>query len=150
MPGGEAQLHFHGYEWAGDGRLLAKESERRPVEGAGFRLSELPPLMTGWWLLRPAAQIRGTWETPTAAADWLAERYAEHTPAGDPWLPLEARRRRAVDQLANASDVVWARWVSDVRWSGHYVIACPNRTHPNIPCPAPGRDGAPSARRPSG
>ncbi|MFJ2777746.1 hypothetical protein [Kitasatospora sp. NPDC087315] len=128
-------MHFHGYEWAGDGRLLAKESERRPIESGGFRLSELPPMMTGWWLLRPTSQLRGTWETPTDAADWLAQRYGEHTPGGDPWLPIEARRLRAVEQLARAADVVWSRWISDSRWTGHYAIACPNRTWPNIPCP---------------
>ncbi|RGD61300.1 hypothetical protein DR950_29215 [Kitasatospora xanthocidica] len=129
-------MHFHGYAWAGDGRLLAKESERRPVEGGGFRTSGLPPMMTGWWLLRPAAQIRGTWTTPTDAADWLAERYAEHTPDGDPWLPLPTRHRYAIAQLADASDVVWSRWLSGSRWSGHYAITCPNRTWPTIPCPA--------------
>ncbi|MER8101796.1 hypothetical protein [Kitasatospora sp. NPDC094016] len=128
-------MHFHGYEWTGDGRLLAKESERRPVEGSGFRLSELPPMMTGWWLLRPAAQIRGTWETAADAADWLAARYEEHAPGGDPRLPTEARRLRAVEQLEGAADVVWSHWVSDSRWSGHYVIACPHKTRPDIPCP---------------
>ncbi|MFJ4594362.1 hypothetical protein [Kitasatospora sp. NPDC088861] len=128
-------MHFHGYEWAGDGRLLAKEPERRPIEAARFGLSELPPMMTGWWLLRPAAQVRGTWETAAGAANWLAERYEEHTPGGDPQLPFEARRLRAVEQLEGASDVVWSRWVSDSRWSGHYVIACPNRIWPDIPCP---------------
>ncbi|MFG3223417.1 hypothetical protein ACGF07_01370 [Kitasatospora sp. NPDC048194] len=129
-------MHFHGYEWAGDGRLLAKEPERRPSDDAAFRLSDLPPLMTGWWLLRPASQIRGTWDTFAEAADWLAERYAEHTPGGDPWLPIATRRRRAADQLARASDVVWSRWLSDSHWSGHYVVACPNRAWPNIRCPA--------------
>ncbi|MFE5587261.1 hypothetical protein [Kitasatospora sp. NPDC056531] len=128
-------MHFHGYEWAGDGRLLAKESERRPIESSGFRLSELPPMMTGWWLLRPATQIRGTWHTAADAADWLAKRYEEHTPGGDPWLPIDARRQRALAQLARASDVIWSRWVSDSRWSGHYLIACPNKTWPTIPCP---------------
>ncbi|MFE5580553.1 hypothetical protein [Kitasatospora sp. NPDC056531] len=129
-------MHFHGYEWAGDGRLLAKESERRPAEGGGFGLSELPPLMTGWWLLRPDTQIRGTWETATEAVEWLAGRYEEHTPGGDPWLPTEARRQRAIGQLGRASDVVWSRWVSDSRWSGHYVIACSNKAWPRFTCPA--------------
>ncbi|MFJ9454982.1 hypothetical protein ACIRST_07880 [Kitasatospora sp. NPDC101447] len=128
-------MHFHGYEWAGDGRLLARESERRPVEAARFGLSELPPMMTGWWLLRPPSQVRATWKHPEDAADWLAERYEQHTPGGDPWLPTAARRRFALDQLARASDVTWSRWVSDIRWSGHYVIVCPNRTWPGLPCP---------------
>ncbi|MEU3567753.1 hypothetical protein AB0E96_04860 [Kitasatospora sp. NPDC036755] len=130
-------MHFHGYEWAGDGRLLARESERRPVDGSGFRLSELPPMMTGWWLLRPAAQVRGTWTTPADAVTWLVNRYEEHTPGGEPWLPVTARRQSALDQLAQESDVVWSRWVSDSRWSGHYVIVCPNRAWPGLPCPAP-------------
>ncbi|MBD0674055.1 hypothetical protein [Streptomyces sp. CBMA156] len=128
-------MHFHGYEWAGDGRLLAKESERRPVDGSGFRLSELPPMMTGWWLLRPATRIRGTWTTPADAAEWLAERYGEHAPDGDPWLPLAVRRRHATAQLAAGADVVWSRWVSDSRWSGHYVIVCPSPAWPLLPCP---------------
>ncbi|MEV7183879.1 hypothetical protein [Kitasatospora sp. NPDC093102] len=129
-------MHFHGYEWAGDGRLLAKESERRPIDRAQFSHSGLPPLMTGWWLLRPAAQVRSTWSTPADAADWLVQRYAEHTPGGDPWLPLSTRRQHALDQLADHSDVVWSRWVSDSRWSGHYMIVCPNRFWTDVPCPA--------------
>ncbi|MFE4977594.1 hypothetical protein ACFRAR_36490 [Kitasatospora sp. NPDC056651] len=132
-------MHFHGYEWAGDGRLLAKESERRPVDGSGFRLSELPPMMTGWWLLRPAAQIRGTWETATEATEWLANRYEEQTPNGDTWLPIPTRRRHTAAQLAQGLDAVWSRWTSDSRWSGHYVIVCPNRAWPGFPCPAPAR-----------
>lgn len=130
-------MHYHGYEWAGDGRLLAKESLRRPVEGAGYHHSDLPPMMTGWWLLRPAAQVRGTWTTPTEAAAWLAQRYAEHAPGGDPWLPLRTRLPMAIQQLEQSSDVAWTRWVSGSRWSGHYVIVCPNRIWPRIPCPSP-------------
>ncbi|MBO1413908.1 hypothetical protein [Streptomyces sp. FH025] len=128
-------MHFHGYEWAGDGRLLVRESERRPIEGSGFRLSELPPMMTGWWLLRPPAQVRGTWAAPTDAAEWLAERYEEHTPGGDSWLPTETRRQYAIAQLAGASDVVWSRWVSDSRWAGQYVVVCPNKAWPQVTCP---------------
>ena len=128
-------MHFHGYEWAGDGRLRAKESERLPIEGGGFGLSGLPPLMTGWWLLRPPAQVRGTWEAAADAVEWLAGRYGEHSPGGDPWMPIEARRRCAVAQLTEASDVVWSCWVSGSRWSGHYVIVCPNKTWPQLTCP---------------
>lgn len=128
-------MHYHGYEWAGDGRQMAREPERRPVDPQAFRLSELPPMMTGWWLLRPASQIRGTWHTAPAAADWLVERYEAHTPGGDPWLPTDTRRIRAVERLEGASDVVWARWLSDTRWTGHYVVTCPNTIHPALPCP---------------
>ncbi|WP_395294968.1 hypothetical protein ACF9IK_16580 [Kitasatospora hibisci] len=128
-------MHFHGYEWAGDGRLLAREAERRPVEGGGFRLSELPPMMTGWWLLRPALQIRGTWTEPEQATAWLAARYESHTPGGDPWCPTERRRRYAEERLGRGDDLVWSRWVSDSRWSGHYVVACPSRAWPGLRCP---------------
>ncbi|MFF0415866.1 hypothetical protein ACFYUY_36230 [Kitasatospora sp. NPDC004745] len=129
-------MHFHGYEWAGDGRLLTREAERRPVDIIRFGASDLPPMMTGWWLRRPASQVRGTWNTPEAAVLWLTTRYTDHTPGGDPWLPLDARRRYALAQLAGACDVLWSRWISDTRWSGHYVIVCPHRLWTDLPCPA--------------
>ncbi|GAA1400667.1 hypothetical protein GCM10009639_42030 [Kitasatospora putterlickiae] len=80
--------------------------------------------------------MRGTWAAVGDAVTWLAGRYREHLPEGDGWVPLAERGRIAGEQLAGGVDVVWSCWVSDTWWSGQYVIVCPNRFWPGLPCPA--------------
>ncbi|MDT0453925.1 hypothetical protein [Streptomyces hesseae] len=90
-------MHFHGYLWLGDKAVFDKDSLRRPPSAlepvatspsdvveryreavAEWRASEVPPLETAYWLVKPAKLIRGTWEHPKEAAEWLGERLAEY------------------------------------------------------------------------
>ncbi|MBO1417820.1 hypothetical protein [Streptomyces sp. FH025] len=131
-------MHWHTYLWSGDGQQLKNEAPRRPEPDAGFRTSNLPPMMTGWWLLKPASLISSTASTPADAAAWLSSRYEENPPHRH-HLPLDARTAFAAETLAAGSDVVWAHWQQETgpRFVHLAAICCPNRLWPAIPCPAP-------------
>ncbi|GGX25394.1 hypothetical protein GCM10010383_64620 [Streptomyces lomondensis] len=45
---------------------------------AEFPTSDLPPIETAYWLIKPRSLVRGTWEEAKEAAAWLGERLAEH------------------------------------------------------------------------
>ncbi|GHF47297.1 hypothetical protein GCM10010218_30790 [Streptomyces mashuensis] len=153
-------MHFHGYLWAGDKALFDKESVRRPpstVEPtpdsppdllaryreavAEWRVTDVPPLETANWLVKPARLIRGTWQRPEDAAAWLGQRLAEYAPrfasrAGrDPAL-LAARVALATDTLRWGGDVSYGYYLTRPLFLSIAVVACsPNRLLAH-PCPA--------------
>lgn len=92
-------MHHHAYLWTGPKERFDDEALRRPphpdpppaggrpelVEryrqvAAEFRTSDLPPLETAYWLVKPRSLVRGTWDEAKEAAAWLGERLAEYTP----------------------------------------------------------------------
>jgi hypothetical protein len=106
-------VHHHAYLWVGDKRQFDRDMVRRPPGAGGtgeFAGSDVPPIETAYWLLKPAALIRGTWEDPEAAAEWLGCQlgaYAERF--GSPHA-RDSRRRAlavasAVERLGQGGDV---------------------------------------------
>jgi hypothetical protein len=124
--------HWHGFVWTGNGAEL-KDSQRRPQPDVGYLSSDVPPLVTGHWLLKPPRQIRGTWADPTDAVSWLREEYGAQPPPGGP--DLLGMVANAEDTLSRGNDVTWAYWQAGTRFVHLTVVSCPNRFHPAIRCP---------------
>ncbi|MEV0640185.1 hypothetical protein AB0I77_35680 [Streptomyces sp. NPDC050619] len=154
--------HHHGYLWTGPKQRFDQEALRRPPHPeppppgsrpeliqryrevvAEFPTSDLPPLETAFWLMKPDSVIRGTWEEPKEAAAWLGERLAEYAPR----FSSEAERDTAKPALLVHSAAERLEWGGDVSL-GFYLdrpsylslalVTCsPNRAAPDLPCPAP-------------
>ncbi|BFO16355.1 hypothetical protein SHKM778_27430 [Streptomyces sp. KM77-8] len=92
-------MHHHAYLWTGPKARFDDEALRRPPHpdapppgsrpelierhrqvAAEFSTSDLPPLETAYWLVKPRTLVRGTWDEAKEAAAWLGERLAEYTP----------------------------------------------------------------------
>ncbi|MET7339676.1 hypothetical protein [Nonomuraea sp. NPDC005650] len=128
-------MHWHAYQWTGNGADRANEAERRPAS-PDFPTSLLPPMRTGDWLAKPASRIAATFHEVSEAAEWLAAEYGKVCgalllPEG---IPLEDRLGYACDALPRGVDVQWGEWLQGARFAGIGVICCPNR-HVTHPCP---------------
>lgn len=128
-------MHWHGYQWTGNGAERANEAERRPGS-PDFPTSALPPMRTGDWLAKPAARIAATFHDLGEAADWLEAEYGKARSAL--LLPerilLEDRLAYARDALPRGVDVQWGEWLQGGRFASIGMICCPNR-HTDHPCP---------------
>lgn len=158
-------MHHHGYAWVGEKRTFDDEAVRRPphphppppaVPGdavaqrlldryrevvAEFAVTDLPPIQTAHWLLKPAATIRGTWAEPKEAGTWLADRLAEyaprfaHGPERDP-ARLAQLVRDAVERSGWGGDVSLGHYLNGTLFHSVALVTCsPNRTDPALPCP---------------
>ncbi|MFD7092356.1 hypothetical protein [Streptomyces sp. NPDC056641] len=154
-------MHHHGYAWTGPKQRFDQDGLRRPPGldpppagskpellrrhrdvAAGFSVSELPPIETAHWLMKPPAAIRGTWEEPERAVAWLKRQLAEYTPRFDsPAYRHSAHLALLADSAAERLD-----WGGDVSL-GFYLerpaflslalVTCsPNRAAPALACPA--------------
>lgn len=47
---------------------------------ADFPATGVPPVQTAHWLMKPASMVRGTWEEPKEAGEWLGLQLAEFAP----------------------------------------------------------------------
>lgn len=156
----EHLLHFHGYLWVGDKAVFDKESARRPPPPlepvstsppdvvdryrqavAEWRVSGVPPLETAYWLVKPAALIRGTWQHPKHAAEWLGERLAEYAPRFASNEDRDSTRLTekvsgTVETLARGGDVSLGYYLGRPLFLSLAVVACsPNRAAPDRACP---------------
>lgn len=109
---------------------------------AEFPASDLPPLETALWLMKPGTVVRGTWDEPKEAAARLAERLTDYAPR----FGSDAERAPAVLARYANSAAERLRWGRDVSL-GFYLerpaylslalVTCsPNRAAPDLPCPA--------------
>lgn len=92
-------MHHHGYAWLGEKQVFDKESNRRPPPSqaptahspvevmdrhrqavAEFPTTDVPPLQTAHWLIKPPSMVRGTWEEPKEAGEWLGLQLTEFAP----------------------------------------------------------------------
>lgn len=153
-------MHFHGYLWVGDKAVFDKESTRRPpsrVEPtvtsppdvvdryreavAEWRVTEVPPLETKYWLVKPRRLIRATRAHPKEAAQWLGERLAEHAPrfasrADGDSVRLAQRVAYAAETLGWGGDVSLGYYLGRPSFLSLAVVACsPNRADPEQECP---------------
>ncbi|MEU3614227.1 hypothetical protein ABZ725_18150 [Streptomyces sp. NPDC006872] len=153
-------MHHHGYLWTGPKQRFDQEALRRPPHpepppagsrpeliqryrevAAEFPTSDLPPLETALWLMKPRSLVRRTWEEPKEAAAWLGERLAEYAPRfaveGDCDAVRLARVvESAAAQLARGGDVSCGFYLERPAYLSLAVVTCsPNRTVPQLPCP---------------
>ncbi|GGZ25901.1 hypothetical protein GCM10010387_19360 [Streptomyces inusitatus] len=154
--------HWHGYGWTGTPVSYAREGNRRPPypvppppeakeeDKARYRdaaneflTSNLPPLMTGHWLLkRNQSAEEFTWTNPESALAWLIKRHQESSPfehadGKAAYCALEQKLEHAADALPRGVDVSWVHYTRSQTMVSLSVVCCPNRFHPDIPCPFP-------------
>ncbi|MEV7018194.1 hypothetical protein [Streptomyces sp. NPDC093991] len=153
-------MHHHAYLWTGPKARFDDEALRRPphpdpppagsrpelieryrLVAAEFRTSDLPPLETAYWLVKPRSMVRGTWEEAKEAAAWLGERLAEYAPRFAAEHDRDsARLSRLVDAAAErlyaGGDVSYGRYLERPSYLSLAVVTCsPNHVVPGLTCP---------------
>ncbi|GGX14807.1 hypothetical protein GCM10010297_40250 [Streptomyces malachitofuscus] len=153
-------MHHHAYLWTGPKARFDDEALRRPphpdpppagsrpelieryrLVAAEFRTSDLPPLETAYWLVKPPSLVRGTWHEAKEAAAWLGERLAEYTPRFTTESDRDtARLARLVDaaaqRLGAGGDVSYGHYLERPSYLALAVVTCsPNRAVPELTCP---------------
>ncbi|MEU3350497.1 hypothetical protein [Streptomyces sp. NPDC037389] len=160
FPGQEDQLHVHGYLWTGEKTAFDKESIRRPPPSvaptatspdevqqryreavAEWRATDVPPIETALWLLKPRQLIQGTWDEPKKAAEWLGERLTEHAPRfashhdQDP-TRLTALTAYAAERLAQRGDCSLGFYLRGTLFLSMALVTCsPNHAESKLSCP---------------
>ncbi|MFC8275195.1 hypothetical protein ACFUJR_22155 [Streptomyces sp. NPDC057271] len=153
-------MHHHGYAWVGEKKTFDKESIRRPAGQAPTASSEMevhdryreavavfpntdvPPIQTAHWLMKPPSMIRGTWEEPKEAGEWLGLQLAEFAPRFASEQDREVTRlallvKGAVERLAWGGDVALGHYLKGTVFHSVALVTCtPNRAAPDLPCPA--------------
>ncbi|MFJ4962949.1 hypothetical protein ACIP6P_10955 [Streptomyces sp. NPDC088729] len=153
-------MHHHGYAWLGEKATFDKESVRRPPGQAptatsekevhdryrqavaAFPASDVPPIQTAHWLMKPHSTIRGIWEDPGEAGTWLGRQLAAFSPRFASAQDREAIRlallvEAAVERLGHGGDVSLGHYLAGTIFHSVALITCsPNRAAPELPCPA--------------
>jgi hypothetical protein len=161
--------HYHGYgPWIGTPPSYHKEGNRRPAHpdapapamsdddkkakeayaryreaAAEFQGSDLPPLMTGHWMLKHGQTAADrTWTDPSVALEWMTKRYLENPPfvredGKQAYVSLDVKHEYALDVLPLGVDVSWVHYIRTGNILSLSVVCCPNRHHPELACPLP-------------
>ncbi|MFI6641862.1 hypothetical protein [Streptomyces sp. NPDC050504] len=152
--------------WLGEKKQFDKEGHRRPphpdppptptgaddtnghkltqryTEAAEeFRKGDLPPIQTAHWLMKPPQRIRGTWEHPEQAAEWLGERLTEYVPRFRSQSDQDSTTSalhvsEATERLSWGGDVSLGFYVGQSQFLSLALVTCRNRMEPELPCPA--------------
>ncbi|GGS41166.1 hypothetical protein AB0E75_30370 [Streptomyces griseoviridis] len=159
-------MHHHGYLWTGPKERFDNEALRRPPHPepppapvsdedtkaeqllkryrevvAEFPTSDLPPIETAYWLIKPRSLVRGTWNEAKEAAAWIGERLAEYAPR---FASERDRDTTSLVQLVNSmaerlksgTDVSLGFYLERPSYLSLAVATCsPNRTMPELACP---------------
>ncbi|WP_457464792.1 hypothetical protein [Streptomyces sp. TE5632] len=153
-------MHHHGYLWTGPKARFDDEALRRPPHpepppagsrpelieryrqvAAEFSTSDLPPLETAYWLVKPRSSVRGTWDEAKEAAVWLGERLAEYAPRFASESDRDTTRlarlvNAAAGRLHAGADVSYGCYLERPSYLSLAVVTCsPNRTLPELACP---------------
>ncbi|MGW7823432.1 hypothetical protein ACWGLF_36115 [Streptomyces puniciscabiei] len=153
-------MHHHGYLWTGPKERFDNEALRRPPHpdppSAGskpeliqryrevaleFPTSDLPPLETAYWLIKPPSAVRGTWDEAKEAASWLGERLAEYASrfASERYRDTTGLARivhAAAEELHSGADVSYGFYLERPCYLSLAVVTCsPNRYHAALGCP---------------
>ncbi|MEU5077852.1 MULTISPECIES: hypothetical protein [Streptomyces] len=159
-------MHHHAYLWTGPKSRFDEEAFRRPphpepppptgspeliqryrLATVEFPSSDLPPLETAYWLVKPRAIVKGTWSEPSAAAAWLGDRLTEYAPR----FAAEAHRApgrlaallaSAAERLTAGGDISLGFYLEQPAFLSLALVTCaPNRALPEVPCPLLGAPG---------
>ncbi|MBT3153749.1 hypothetical protein HTV45_23250 [Streptomyces sp. CHD11] len=153
-------MHHHAYLWTGPKARFDDEALRRPPHpdppppgsrpelidryrqvAAEFRTSDLPPLETAYWLVKPRSLVRGTWDEAKEAAAWFGEQLAEYAPRFASAADRDtARLARLVDaaaeRLCAGADISYGCYLERPSYLSLALLTCsPNRTTPELLCP---------------
>ncbi|ELS54117.1 hypothetical protein [Streptomyces viridochromogenes] len=156
-------MHHHGYLWTGPKARFDQEALRRPPHpepppagsrpeliqryrevAAEFPTSDLPPLETAYWLVKPRSLVRGTWPDPGSAAAWLGDRLTEYAPrfASPPQRDAGHLSRlviSAAERLASGGDVSLGFYLERPSYLSLALVTCvPDRGIRELPCPLDG------------
>ncbi|MCX4676557.1 hypothetical protein OG413_14830 [Streptomyces sp. NBC_01433] len=152
-------MHHHGYAWLGAKQTFDKESVRRPpgpppaassppdvleryrqavIE---FPTTDVPPIQTAHWLMKPASMVRGTWEEPNEAGEWLGHQL---TSLADRFTYESDRRvtesvtlvNAAVERLSWGGDVSLGHYLTGMAFHSVALVTCSsNLAAPEVNCP---------------
>jgi hypothetical protein len=117
--------------------------DRYREAAAEFDSGSVPPTMTGYWLLkRNQTSLDRTWTTPEAVMAWLTKQYEANPPltrtdGGTAYGSLDDKLAYAAEALPRGVDVTWAYYTPAQAIASYSVVCCPNRFHPQTPCPLP-------------
>ncbi|WP_053694877.1 hypothetical protein [Streptomyces sp. NRRL F-5755] len=159
-------MHYHGYLWAGPKQHFDEDALRRPPhplpppapagddDTVGKRLAEryrvvrsefpvmdLPPLETAYWLIKPGTLVRGTWDEPKEAAEWLGERLTEFafrfaSEADRDSTRLAILVNAAAERLGRGRDVSHGFYLERPSFLSLALVCCtPNPTATELSCP---------------
>ncbi|MFJ4548618.1 hypothetical protein ACIP4X_05220 [Streptomyces sp. NPDC088817] len=153
-------MHHHGYLWTGPKARFDQEALRRPPHpeppapgsrpeliqryrevAAEFPASDLPPLETAYWLLKPRSLVRGTWPDPGEAAAWLGDRLTEYTHRFASEAQRDAGRlaslaASAAERLGSGGDLSLGFYLERPAYLSLSLVTCsPNRADLDLPCP---------------
>ncbi|MEV0484210.1 hypothetical protein AB0I69_26815 [Streptomyces sp. NPDC050508] len=153
-------MHHHAYLWTGPKARFDQEALRRPPHpeppppgsrpeliqryrevAAEFPTSDLPPLETSYWLVKPSSLLQGTWAAPADAAAWLGDQLAAYTPRFANETQRDAGHlarlvTSATDRLGSGSDTAFGFYLERPSFLSLALVTCsPNRTRPDLPCP---------------
>lgn len=144
----------------GEKKTFDRESVRRPAGQAPtassemevldryreavavFPATDVPPIQTAHWLMKPPSMIRGTWEEPKEAGEWLGLQLAEFAPRFASEQDREVTRlvllvKGAVERLTWGGDVSLGHYLKGAVFHSVALVTCsPNRSDPDLPCPA--------------
>ncbi len=108
---------------------------------AEFPTSDLPPIETAYWLIKPRSLVRGTWDEPKEAAAWIGERLTEYAPRFASERDRDTTRLArlvsvAAEQLHSGTDVSYGFYLERPSYLSLAVVRCsPNRSNPELACP---------------
>ncbi|NEB04786.1 hypothetical protein [Streptomyces sp. SID13726] len=153
-------MHHHGFLWTGPKARFDDEALRRPPHpepppagsrpelvqrcrevAAEFAATEIPPLETAYWLVKPRSSVRGTWEEPKEAVTWLAEQLDDYAPRfASEWdrdaTHLTLLIDSALVRLSLGADASLGFYLERPSYLSLAVVTCsPHRSRPNLPCP---------------
>ncbi|MFC4516345.1 MULTISPECIES: hypothetical protein [Streptomyces] len=107
-----------------------------------FPTSDVPPIQTAHWLMKPPSMIRGTWEEPKDAGAWLGLQLTEFAPRFASEEDREVTRlvvlvKAAVERLTWGGDVSLGHYLNGTVFHSVALVTCsPNRAAPDLSCPA--------------
>ncbi|MEV0962158.1 MULTISPECIES: hypothetical protein [unclassified Streptomyces] len=110
---------------------------------ADFPTSNLPPVMTGHWLMKHGrAAAERVWTDPVTAVDWLTKLFLDTPPferedGRRAYAGLDVKREYALDALPVGVDVSWVHYNRSGSIVSMSLVCCPNRHHPGLTCPQP-------------
>ncbi|MFD7548418.1 hypothetical protein [Streptomyces sp. NPDC059816] len=159
-------MHIHGYLWVGPKAHFDDEGLRRPPHPepppppagtedkdgqrlieryrqvvAEFPLTGIPPIQTAHWLIKQPNLIRGTWQDPKEAEQWLGCQLAVYAPRfaseqDRDGVRLAACRAFAVETLGRGGDVSFGYFLTRPTFLSLALVVCsPNRAAPELSCP---------------
>ncbi|GAU66416.1 Syd protein [Streptomyces sp. NBRC 110611] len=115
-------------------------TQQREVR-AEFPVVDLPPLETAYWLIKPRNLVRGTWEEPKEAAEWLGEQLVEYAPRFASGCDRDSTHltllvTSAAGRLGWGGDVSHGFYLERPSFLSLALVCCsPNRAVPELECP---------------